>query len=226
LTEENRSLKVELEEPTFQVGVMVVNLELVIELPEKEYENIELRTVSGDFQINGIRAVNLTTEVNSGDILLDGVILTSSYTSKVTSGDIHLEQVQGRTFGLTSVSGDMTFKALESETLTAETVSGDITIWDVPGDIILESSSGDITIENMEVQGNMDIEVLSGDVEVTFLDKPSSLDLDFKANSGAGKVYLKEMQFEKNEEDVIAGKIGSGEYTLKVRVASGDFKLN
>jgi len=41
-----------------------------------------------------------------------------------------------------------------------------------------------------------------------------------------GTVDLEGVNYEEKSEDLIIGKIGDGEYELKVETSSGDFQLN
>ncbi|WP_417897821.1 DUF4097 family beta strand repeat-containing protein [Bacillus haimaensis] len=223
--ESGETLKVEIEEPNFRFGAIMINLQMVIELPEKEYESIRLYASSGDFDIKGIRAKEMLTEVSSGDIRAEDVTVGSVYELDASSGDMRLTNVKAEKFTVSASSGDIRLDGVEGE-ISVDTSSGDITVYDAAGDLNLEASSGDITIDNNEVLGNIHAEATSGDVKVSFRDTPTSLSLDFRASSGDGTVNLKEMLFEEKAEDEILGKIGDGKYMLKVRTTSGDFSLN
>ncbi|MFE7062122.1 DUF4097 family beta strand repeat-containing protein [Sutcliffiella sp. NPDC057660] len=223
--ENGDTLKVGIEEPNFRFGTIMINLQMVIELPEKEYESIRLYASSGDFEIKGIRAMEMLTEVSSGDIRAEDVTVASLYELDASSGDMRLTNVKAEMFIVSASSGDIRLDGVEGE-VTVDTSSGDITVYDAAGDLTLEASSGDITIDNKEVQGNIQAEATSGDVKVSFRDAPASLSLDFRASSGDGTVNLEEMLYEEKAEDEIRGKIGDGKFMLKVRTTSGDFSLN
>lgn len=223
--ESGDTLKVEIEEPNFRFGAIMINLQMVIELPEKEYESISLYASSGDFDIKGIRAKEMLTEVSSGDIRAEDVTVASVYELDASSGDMRLTNVKAERFTVSASSGDIRLDGVEGE-ISVDTSSGDITVYDAAGDLTLEVSSGDITIDNKEVQGNIHAEATSGDVKVSFREAPASLSLDFRASSGDGNVNLEEMLYKEKREDMILGKIGDGKYMLKVRTTSGDFRLN
>ncbi|MBM7619733.1 lia operon protein LiaG [Bacillus tianshenii] len=223
--ENGDTLKVEIEEPNFRFGTIMINLQMIIELPEKEYESIRLNASSGDFDIKGIRAMEMITEVSSGDIRAEDVTVASVFELDASSGDMRLNNVKAEKFAVSASSGDIRLDGVEGE-VSVDTSSGDITVYDAAGNLTLEASSGDITIDNNKVQGNIQAEATSGDVKVSFRDAPTSLSLDFRASSGDGSVNLEEMLFDEKTEDEILGKIGDGKYLLKVRTTSGDFSLN
>jgi lia operon protein LiaG len=191
---------------TFHFGFVIMSLDLVIQVPEKEYESMILTSSSGDIRIKDVKAVEMETEISSGDIIVEGVTVASAYKLETSSGDIRVKDTKADTFDLHASSGDIILENLE-------------------GNINVETSSGDIEIENKAVNGNILAEASSGDVSITNQETPKSLSIDFKGSSGDGTVNLEGVSYEEKSEDTIIGKIGNGEYELKVRTTSGDFQL-
>ncbi|WP_404461156.1 DUF4097 family beta strand repeat-containing protein [Sutcliffiella horikoshii] len=220
-------VRVEVEQPKmeFQIGTNITSLKLEVEVPEKTFTQLSTYSTSSDIQMSGLRVDSLKTELTSGDILVEGVTITDSYSIDLTSGDVRIENTEAKDITIEGTSGDITFKEVIAN-VQVDTTSGDIKVWGVQGNIDVETTSGDIEIENERVTGNLEVEVTSGDVRVQFDEKPTSLAVDFKGRSGNGTVNLDGMQYVEKSERSIEGQIGDGEYLLKVRTTSGDFRLN
>ncbi|NLP49833.1 DUF4097 family beta strand repeat-containing protein [Bacillus sp. RO1] len=225
--EVNGNIHIVVQQPKmeFQFGTNITRLKLEVEVPEKTYTELSTYSTSSDIQISGLQIGSLKTELTSGDILVEDVKITESYSIKLTSGDVRIENTEAKAIAIAGTSGDITFKEVLAD-VQVDTTSGDINVWGVQGNIVVETTSGDIDIENERVTGNIEVEVTSGDVRVKYDENPTSLAVDFKGQSGKGTVNLEGMQYEERSEKEIAGKIGEGEFVLKVRTTSGDFRLN
>ncbi|KMJ57472.1 hypothetical protein AB685_15775 [Bacillus sp. LL01] len=226
VNESSGKVQIEVVQPKFQVqmGVNITDLKLEVEVPKKSYTNLSTYSTSGDIEITGLEVDNIRTELTSGDVLVDGVKLSGDYSFKLTSGDVRIENTEARAIVIDGTSGDITFKEVLGD-VQVDTTSGDITIWNVYGHIYVETTSGDISIENEKIAGNMEVEVTSGDVKIEFDETPTSLKVDYKGQSGKGTVNLEDIQYTEKSDKEIVGKIGDGEYLLKVRTTSGDFRL-
>ncbi|WP_339149216.1 MULTISPECIES: DUF4097 family beta strand repeat-containing protein [unclassified Sutcliffiella] len=209
----------------FQIGTNITSLKLEVEVPKKTYQELSTYSTSSDIQMTDLQLDSLRTELTSGDILIEGVTITNSYSIDLTSGDVRIENTEAKTIAIEGTSGDITIKEVLAN-VQVDTTSGDIKIWGVQGNINVETTSGDIDIENERITGNIEVEVTSGDVRIKVDETPSSLAVDYKGRSGKGNVNLDGMQYEEKSESEIKGKVGNGEYMLKVRTTSGDFRLN
>ncbi|MGD6993269.1 DUF4097 family beta strand repeat-containing protein [Sutcliffiella horikoshii] len=221
------TIQIEVEQPNmeFQIGTNITSLKVEIEVPEKTYTELSTISTSSDIQMSGLQVGSLRTEVTSGDISVEGITVTDSYSIELTSGDVRIEDTEAKAIAIEGTSGDITFKEFLGD-VQVDTTSGDINVWGVQGNIDVETTSGDIEIDNKRVTGNLEVEVTSGDVSVKFDENPSSLAVDFKGRSGKGTVNLDGMQYKEKSERNIEGQIGDGEFLLKVRTTSGDFRLN
>jgi DUF4097 and DUF4098 domain-containing protein YvlB len=134
---------------------------------EKAYGDVNLRSSSGDLRIYNIEG-NLGVESTSGDIIAENI--SGSIDGESTSGTIklrHLTNIEGR-FRTHSTSGDVLMEIARGfgGEVRIETVSGDIDsridvitrrlsddyltgeIGKGVGEIIIETTSGDITLES------------------------------------------------------------------------------
>lgn len=118
-----------------------------VELPKDQYEQMFLKSVSGDVQIQGdfatkgielyttsgsirvsdVKSENLNLKTTSGEIVAFRVDCSNNITMKVTSGDIELTDVVANgKLDLKTVSGDMDLERCDGEELNLKTTSGDI----------------------------------------------------------------------------------------------------
>lgn len=121
------------------------NAKLTVFLPQGQYDALELRTVSGDVELEDgglFRGVQITTV--SGDMDLAGA-----------GGDVTLE----------SVSGNMKLRDGSAGDLTVGTTSGDVAVTgvDVAGQAELRTVSGDVTLLDTDAS-SLSIRTTSGDV--------------------------------------------------------------
>ncbi|WP_456275184.1 DUF4097 family beta strand repeat-containing protein [Bacillus sp. AK128] len=191
----------------FNIGVAIADLTLDVHLPEKSYHSIDVNSSSGDITLKGMNADHLVLESSSGDINLQDSSAASSISLEASSGSIEVIDSTSPQFEANASSGDISFK-------------------DVEGDIMVNTSSGEINLDSQEISGDFIAEASSGDVTVNYKEIPSSLAIDFRSSSGEGIINLEGVLYEEKAEDLIIGKIGSGEHIVKIRVSSGDFQLN
>lgn len=190
----------------FYVGFSFIELNLKIEVPETEYHSLVVESSSGDIDISQLKVEEFSTEASSGDITIDQISVSTNNKMEASSGTIHVKNSSASVFNLGASSGD-------------------IILQNVDGHVEAETSSGSIELNNKQVTGNINALASSGDVIVQFDESPKSLAVDFTGNSGEGVIELEGFSYEDKSENIINGKIGSGEYELKVRTSSGDFQL-
>lgn len=209
----------------FNIGVLIVDTNINVYLPEKVYQSIKVETSSGSNEIDSLKAKELSLRTSSGDLLARDSAAEDTFIIQSSSGEADLKNNKANIFDVKVSSGSLYAVDLDGKESTFHSSSGEISLKNVIGEIVAEASSGEIIIDNEETTGNMYTETSSGDVSVAFDKKPTSLAIDFKGNSGEGNVEIKGLKYDEKSEDNIIGQIGSGQYKLKVRTSSGDFEL-
>lgn len=190
----------------FYIGIPVIRLDLVVEVPEKEYEQMMVTASSGDINLQGLHV--------------------NDFQFNTSSGDMEITEIEGKVIRAEASSGSISMMNVLAENSTYEASSGDIILDNNEGNIKVVTSSGTIDINNEKLSGDVFAEASSGDVNVSFVEKPSSVIIEFHGSSGEGKVRLDGVNYEEKSENKIIGSIGSGEYKLKVNTSSGDFNLD
>ena len=117
----------------------------------------------------------------SGDI--DSRILLKNASINTASGDIELKEVNNIT--IKTVSGDIEIYSVENF-INAKTTSGDIEIqnFNIEKNSILESVSGDIEISNNICNCYVDAHTVTGDIHLNKSDRRSELEVKIKTTSG------------------------------------------
>ncbi|MFS0836509.1 DUF4097 family beta strand repeat-containing protein [Paenibacillus sp. 1P03SA] len=221
------TLSVGIEEPSeIGVGVTIVNVELVVELPEKNWNSVRVQSGSGNIELESLKGNAVETKAGSGDTSLRE-IKSDKLVADAGSGAISVTDVQGDAIMLKADSGDIRAEQYAANSLKFEGHSGNVELKQGKASLQGETHSGDIRLEAGEILRDADLKSGSGNVKIELSEEPKSLAVDFEGGSGNGSVDWENFSSEeKNEKkDRLKGKFGSGEVKLKVRTGSGDFHL-
>lgn len=144
--------------------------DIMIRLPKRFWTNLNITTSNGDVSIaEGLACRGLAVQTLSGDVSIEqGHAERMAF--KMTSGDIHAEDVSGDLF--------------------AETKSGDIEVCGELGRLGLSSVSGDIRFEGTGTE--LRFSTISGDQQLRMTTLPEKLKIASK--SGDSILYLPDDQ--------------------------------
>lgn len=212
-------------QPIINIGILIYDTNIRIHVPEKEYKSIAVVTSSADIEVEGVRAKELHFKASSGDINVESSEASDSFEVKTSSGDVNVEKTKSKKMSLISSSGDLFLKGSQATTISTIASSGDVVLTDVEGDLETITSSGDMSISSQQLTGDITAKSSSGDVIIEFKEKPTSMKVDFKGESGSGIIDIKQISYQEKEEDRIIGQLGDGKYELKINTNSGDFHL-
>ncbi|MGG3891260.1 DUF4097 family beta strand repeat-containing protein [Metabacillus fastidiosus] len=182
------------------------DVRLHIAIPEKLYRSLAARTSSGRIDIEDMEVQNINLKTTSGNQFIRNVKSKMSTSVQSTSGDIDINNNNLKHFLINSTSGTIEIDNLVSE-------EGRI-----------NTTSGNVMIKLKELAKRLDVETTSGDVETFFEQKPTSIRIDFKGNSGHSEIGLPNIMYENKGENSAIGLIGTGSNQLNVRTTSGNFK--
>ncbi|MDF2682361.1 MAG: hypothetical protein K0R47_3551 [Brevibacillus sp.] len=192
----------------FRIGFGYESVAMTVELPEKQWDEIKVKVGSGDITVENVEGKTI-----------------DAFTS---SGDIKLEESKASAIMLDTSSGDIQAEQFKADTLKVHSDSGDISLKEGEAALKGDAESGDINIELVELLHDADLSTSSGDVKINLEREPKSLTVDYRGDSGVGKIKWDGFQATETEEDdkIIKGTFGSGETMLKVSTGSGDFTLD
>lgn len=208
------------------VGVNVLDVDLTVELPEKQWALAAIESGSGDIEIERIQGETVRVKAGSGDIDLRQAV-ARELTVHTGSGDMEVEEIEADILELESVSGDISAERYKASLLKFQEGSGDIELKQGESALQGQTSSGNIRLEAEQLLYDADLRAGSGNVTIDLDQEPSSLAVDFQGGSGSGKVRWDGMKNKESDEDGnrLKGTFGSGDVKLKVRTGSGDFTL-
>ena len=139
--------------------------ELIVSLPEKEYDLI-VNSTSGD--------IESTTNLNNVDIT-------------TTSGDMEMKEINN--LKIKSTSGDIEIEKINNS-LNIETVSGDIDIDElyITNNSNIKVTSGDVTINKSSNNIYYNTNVAIGDVKIDNNNRHAEYEMNINSNTGDIKV--------------------------------------
>lgn len=148
------------------IGVFLESMEVLIYLPDRAYESIEVKTSGGSMDIpDGFSFKNVKIESSSGDISMCADV-GNSLIAESSSGKIDVNKTSPETANIRTSSGDVTVENVKgSSALTMKTVSGHIEVSDtVIDELTAHTSSGEMDFVNVIANEEINAESTSGDV--------------------------------------------------------------
>jgi len=210
-----------------QFGFGFRGVDMVVELPEKTWSQLDVDLDSGDLIIEQLRAETAKLHTDSGDVEASDFRVDSNLTININSGDMKLRSVSANKMDLTTQSGDITVNGYEADRIDFKVSSGDVVFEEGTAELSGKTSSGDINMNVENITRHTDLRTGSGDVVIMLDRNPNSLSVQFKASSGDGVIHKDDFTYEtgSNGDPSIKGKFGSGDIKLNVQTGSGDFVL-
>lgn len=213
-------------EEGFTFGYRAMDIEMSVELPEKQWKSVHVEIGSGNIDSSGLRSDFIGVKAGSGDISLEDLV-AREMDIKGGSGDAFLSKIESDTVTLELGSGDIEMDQYTAGKIRFKLGSGDVELADGQSELEGITHSGNIRLEASELLHNTELKTGSGDVTVKLSEQPRSLAVDFAGGSGEGKVNWKDfhVQNQSEDNDVLIGTFGSGDIKLKVETGSGNFRL-
>ncbi|MGD8190636.1 DUF4097 family beta strand repeat-containing protein [Brevibacillus ginsengisoli] len=132
-------------------------------------------------------------------------------------------------FSLTGVTIDQPMIQLKVpqtlyEKIVVETASGNVTSSNVQAKVLqISTKSGQVTLSNEQLFNDINVETSSGNVSIGYTEKPVSLAIDYRSNSGKATLFIPDMLFSTNTDHQMIGTLGSGKPKISVLTNSGNF---
>lgn len=178
---------------------------LKISVP-KSYENsYEVDLSTGDFK--------------SEDILAD------VFESDSSTGDIDISKLKAKKVEFESSTGDVEIDSISAENISIESSTGDIRLNKVEGNIIGESSTGDVNISYLKYDYDLEYTVSTSDLNIELNNDSPNFTIDAKASVGEVDCDIVLSEIIELEDDSIKGISGNGENKLKLKASVGDIEI-
>jgi lia operon protein LiaG len=207
-----------------QFGIRILDIDLSVELPEKQWTAANIESGSGNIELGNIHGETVSVKAGSGNIDVQDV-MAGSLTVHTGSGNVMAEEIEAESIALESGSGNITAERYHATTLNFQTGSGYVELKDGESAVQGKAGSGNIRLESERLIYDTDLQAGSGNVTIDLVQEPSSLEVDYQGKYGNGKIQWDGIRYEVKDEGRLKGTFGSGDAVLKVRTGSGNFKL-
>ena len=112
-------------------------------------DSINIQTLSGDINTEGLNAKQISVTASSGDIEIKSVNSERTLVN-ANSGNIKINAIDSKTFTAKTLSGDQKYKSINANDLDFAAASGNIKISDgAVQNISISTSSGNISVEDL-----------------------------------------------------------------------------
>jgi len=214
------------EDHGINLGISIMDLQLTVELPEKNWETAKIESGSGNIEIESLLGDEVTVKAGSGNVNVQQVN-AGELAVHTGSGNIEVEEIEVVSVALQSGSGEISADGYHAEQLSFQNGSGNVELSDGEAALQGKTGSGNIRVDAERLVHDADLRTGSGNVSIDLAQEPTSLEVDYQGSSGEGNIRLDGMRYEVKDEDKgrLKGTLGSGDVLLKVRTGSGNFKL-
>lgn len=157
-----------------------IGSDLDVYLPEKTYQTLAVKTVSGDIDLQEFNASVLELRSTSGDLTVSGEY--TEMTLETTSGDMECTAAQTDRLELQTVSGESTFRGSVKQ-INANSTSGDLSFKmdTMPEGVSAHTVSGEMVFALPENDGfSVEFHSVSGDLYSDFWDRTDRYNTQYK----------------------------------------------
>lgn len=179
---------------------------LTVYVPESYEGDVDIENSSGDVWMEKLNVEELAVEVSSGDI--------------------ELKEIENKKMKLEVKSGDIQVVEAKTTSLEIDTTSGDVHIDKFMGEIMGNTTSGDVEISYAKEMNNLQYATTSGDIKVNYGKVPIDGIFEMSVISGDMDMNVTMNTVEKQDEKNIRGSIGNGTYKVILNASSGDIEIN
>lgn len=186
--------------------------EVTIALPECRKFDLDVRTTSGDVDVDHVLLNKLTVEDTNGDVNVLLIEPAMAMKIKTTSGDVDAEATV-KDMTIQTVSGDVEYRGTCPQ-VTAITVSGDMDISGTLQDVMLKTVSGDVDMAVADDKlRKVECKSTSGDLTIHL---PNSL---------KGQVAVDMQSVSGDKHNHFGEPVGAPVARVRVQSVSGDVRL-
>lgn len=178
-------IKIDEDKFTFHVPNKKITANMIVYLPQRDYDYIRTNTFNGDTTFTDLNARDLYVKSTNGDIILND-FEASMVEIKGTNGDITLTDAQLRDLLVNTVNGDIRVVG-NVQSSDVSTTNGDIRLTLSGDDLIRVASSS-----------------VNGDVKVSL---PKEAGLELEARSTFGKIRSRLTNANTEKDNSVKGKV-------------------
>ncbi len=185
---------------SFCFGLCYFNRKVVINVPEEYEGEFNIKTASGEVEVDSFLLSKMEIVTASGDVIVKGA---SKATIKTVSGEVNSINIPN--LNVKTTSGDI--EAANVETVVLSSTSGDAQVRNLNGMLEITTVSGDVDIVAAQLTSNSKISTVSGEVEIEGI---NSVYVSTSTVSGDVDVYNSDRY---------------SQTTLNIKTTSGDIEV-
>ncbi len=193
---------------TFNIfGLGISDIKVKLSIPEGYNKDLEIKSASGNITFNSDMDLNnVKCTLSSGNINSGGSISASQISLKDTSGNINIDNLQVKTYDLS-------------------TSSGNIKIMSLYGSGQVKASSGNIIINYKDISEESTVEANSGNVILTVL---KGISFEFYGKCSSGEINSTfDLNYKNKKGNEATAKVGEGPYKkINARTSSGNINIS
>lgn len=171
-----------------RIGIYWGKMEIVISLPENQYDSLYAKSLSGEITVpEEFTFNNVEIITTSGDIDFNAKVL-NDLNVKSTSGELRIAGSSPQNVTVKATSGDIELENIECDTLTADNTSGEIDLTDVmvSGNLKAQTVSGDVELDGCDAK-TLYLKSTSGEISGSLL-----TDKNFVTSTTSGDIKVPE----------------------------------
>ncbi|MDQ0115293.1 DUF4097 family beta strand repeat-containing protein [Paenibacillus harenae] len=209
---------------TFFVGFNIVDVDMIVELPDRLWDRIEVDSKHSDIEVEHLAAKDAVITSGSGDIQTEE-LQTEIAKLRTDHGDIDLENISGDSVELMSSSGNIKLESYTIGRLNFHSDHGNITIEDGVGVVQGSTKSGNIRFNAKEVNDNLSLVSSHGNIRIEAERQPESAEIVLKYEHGNRDVDWEGIETSVDREHAFSGKLGGGKVKIEAESETGNIKL-
>lgn len=207
-----------------QIGIQrETSKQLEILIPRIFYdglEKVDIASVSGNVEIDGMTAVETSFGTVSGVLFLSN-IASESIRVETISGDVTCENISStESLWVGSTSGNITLSGISAGAAELDNTSGEIVFAGAPTELECSTVSGNVQLDLTAWPEKMEINSVSGSADILAPETDDGFLCKFSTVSG---------EFESDFSMQKSGNLyqcGSGACSMELETTSGDVTLN
>ena len=167
------------EEHGIDLGIRIMDIDLTVELPEKNWETANIESGSGEIEIESMLGDQVTVKAGSGNANVHQVN-AGELTVHTGSGNIEVEEIEAESVALQSGSGEISADRYHAEQLSFQNGSGNVELSDGEAALQGKTGSGNIRVDAERLVYDADLRTGSGNVSIDLAQEPTSLEVDYQ----------------------------------------------
>lgn len=110
------------------VGVNFNSPEILVYIPQREYDTLSIKNSTGKITLNDLRCKNLTLNGSTGNVLLNNVISSEKISVKISTGNVNLQNCDATEIFIQTDTGNVKGNLLSEKVFMAQTDTGRISV--------------------------------------------------------------------------------------------------